>query len=136
MNSLSHYFERLHRDGLATILKRKLDYRWGQFRVDNYTVGRLVELTGNKVWIEGLKFSVNCPDITTRHKSTIFFGLHEIEERALLNRWLPADLPIVEIGGGLGVVSCLANRKLSGARTMSSSKPTRRSCRCSSGTAS
>jgi FkbM family methyltransferase len=113
MNSLSHYLDRLRRDGLTAIVKRKLDHRWNQLRINNHTVGRLVELAGNKVRIEGLKFSVDCPGITTSHKSTLCFGLHEIEERALLNRWLPADLPVVEIGGGLGVVSCLSNRKMS-----------------------
>src|SRR5262249_40687043 len=41
-----------------------------------------------------------------------FFGLHEIDERALLERWLPKNLPVVEFGGGLGVVSCITNRML------------------------
>ena len=35
-----------------------------------------------------------------------------MEERALIKRWLPNDLPVLEFGGGLGVVSCLVNRKL------------------------
>jgi len=80
--------------------------------INNATVGKLVELTGNRIRIEGLTFSVNCPAVATSHKSTLWFGLHELEERALLRRYLPSDLPVVELGGGLGVVSCLANRKL------------------------
>ncbi len=80
--------------------------------INNATVGRLVELTGNRIRIEGLKFSVDCPAVTTSHKSTLWFGKHELEERALLHRHLPSGLPVVEFGGGLGVVSCLANRKL------------------------
>jgi FkbM family methyltransferase len=36
-----------------------------------------------------------------------------MEERELVRRWLPDDLPVLEFGAGLGVVSCLANRKLS-----------------------
>jgi FkbM family methyltransferase len=59
-----------------------------------------------------MRFSVDSPEITTPHKSTLWFGLHETEERALVKRWLPADLPVVELGGGLGVVACLINRRL------------------------
>lgn len=81
--------------------------------VNNRTVGRLVELTGNRVRMDGLKYSVDCPEIGTGHKCTIFFGYHEPDERALVKRYLPVDLPVVEFGGGIGVVACLANRKLS-----------------------
>jgi FkbM family methyltransferase len=55
---------------------------------------------------------VDSPGIETAHKSTLFFGLHELDERALVERWLPKNLPVVEFGGGLGVVSCLPNRLL------------------------
>jgi FkbM family methyltransferase len=80
--------------------------------INNAAVGKLVELTGNRIRIDGLRFSVDCPAVQTSHKSTLWFGLHELEERVLLHRHLPPDLPVIEFGGGLGVVSCLANRKL------------------------
>jgi len=35
-----------------------------------------------------------------------------MDERALIGRWLPSDVPVLEFGGGLGVVSCLVNSKL------------------------
>jgi len=50
------------------------------------TVGRLVELSGNRIRIGDMKFSVNSPGIDTAHKSTLFFGLHELDERALVER--------------------------------------------------
>jgi FkbM family methyltransferase len=72
----------------------------------------MIELTGNRVRIEGMTFSLDSPLIATPLKSTIFFGLHEVDEREMLNRWLPKDLAVVELGAGIGVVSCLTNRKL------------------------
>jgi len=72
----------------------------------------MVELMGNRIRIEGMVFSTDSPVIETNHKSTMFVRLYELAERTLVDRWLPADLPIVEFGGGLGVVSCVANRKL------------------------
>jgi FkbM family methyltransferase len=49
-------------------------------------------------------------------KCTIAKGHHEKPERELVRAWLPADVPLVELGGGMGVVSCLANRKLADPR--------------------
>ncbi len=106
------YLEKLRREGIVAILTRR--YRWYQSRImiNNARVGKLVELAGNRIRIDGLRFSVDCPAVSTSHKSTLWFGLHEVEERALLHRYLPPSLPVVEFGGGLGVISCLANRKL------------------------
>jgi hypothetical protein len=80
--------------------------------INNRLVGRLVELAGNRIRIEGLKFSVNCSEVANAHKSTLWFGRHELEEREPRHRHLPADLPVVALGGGLGVIACLANRQL------------------------
>jgi FkbM family methyltransferase len=112
MSTVNRYIGKLRTEGLGAILRRR--YRWYRARisVNNRAIGRLVELSGNRIRIAGLRFSVDAPSISTAHKSTLFFGLHEIDERALLQRWLPKNLPLVEFGGGLGVVSCIANRLL------------------------
>ena len=109
---MKRYLDKLRREGIATILARRYHWYRSWLMINNHTVGRLVELTGNRIRIEGLRFSVDCPQVATAHKSTLWFGRHEVEERELLRRFLPAQLPVVELGGGLGVVSCLANRQL------------------------
>src|SRR6267143_2806887 len=81
--------------------------------VSHRLVGRLVELAGNQVTIEALHFSVDNPLITTRQKGLLDVGLHETGEIALACRYIVADLPVVELGGGIGVVSCIINRRLS-----------------------
>ncbi|MEM0930222.1 MAG: FkbM family methyltransferase [Pseudomonadota bacterium] len=106
------YINKIRTEGLSVIVERRLRWYSGMLRVNNRHVGRIVELLGDHVRLDGLKYSVDCPLISTAHKSTIFFGLHEIEERALARELIPADTPIVEFGGGLGVVSCLCNAKL------------------------
>jgi FkbM family methyltransferase len=93
-------------------IKRRLAWYKSRVQVNNFIVGRAVELLGNKVRMDGHTYSVDSPFISTGHKSTLAFGLHEMEERALIRRWMPSDLPVVEVGGGLGVVSCLINSKL------------------------
>jgi FkbM family methyltransferase len=75
-------------------------------------IGRLVEVCGDRVTLEDLTFSVGNPLITTREKGQLYLGLHESQEIALLHQYLIAELPVIELGGGIGVVSCIVNRKL------------------------
>jgi FkbM family methyltransferase len=103
----------IRREGLRDALTKRIAQRYRNFQVNNYAIGRAIELFGNRVRMDGMIFSVDCPLITTPHKSTLAFGMHEIEERELIQRWLPENIPILEFGGGLGVISCLINRKLS-----------------------
>jgi FkbM family methyltransferase len=112
IRTTNRYIGKLRAEGLGAILRRRYLWYRDMIRVNNRTVGRLVELSGNRIRIGGLKFSVDSPGIDTADKSTLYFGLYEIDERALVERWLPKNLPVVEFGGGLGVVSCVANRLL------------------------
>ena len=80
--------------------------------VSHRLVGRLVELGGNRVSIGGLDFSVDNTLITTREKGRLDVGLHERGEIALARRYVRTDLPVVELGGGIGIVSCIINRLL------------------------
>jgi len=75
-------------------------------------IGRLVEVCGDRVTLEGLTFSVDNPLITAREKGLLYLGLHESREIALVHQHLVAELPVIELGGGIGVVSCIINRKL------------------------
>ena len=97
---------------VAARLKRRYAWYKSMLQVNNVHVGRLVERLGDTVRMDGMRFSVDCPLVSTPHKSTLAFGLHEIEERALIRKWLRPDHPVVEFGGGLGVVSCLINSRL------------------------
>jgi FkbM family methyltransferase len=60
----------------------------------------------------GLVFSVDNPLIHVRMKSTLADGSYERGERTLIERFLPRELPVVELGGAIGVVSCFTNRRL------------------------
>ena len=77
-----------------------------------WLIGRLVELGGNRVTTDGLTFSLDNPRITTRDKSMVYLGRHEVPELALVHAHLVADLPVIELGGGIGFVSCYINRNL------------------------
>jgi FkbM family methyltransferase len=78
---------------------------------DHWWIGRLVEWNGNVVKLDNCHFTVNSAAIGTPTKTRLIFGTYEGPERAAL-RHLRPDLPIVEFGGGIGVVSCLANKRM------------------------
>src|SRR5664279_318989 len=80
--------------------------------MDNWVIGKLVELSGNKITVQGITLAVDNPLVTTRHKSSLYFGIYEIAERELAQRYIDPSLPVVEIGGSIGGVSCTTNRLL------------------------
>lgn len=79
---------------------------------DHWWLGKLVELNGNAVKIDGCKFYVASPAISTSIKTRFVFDTYELPERAAIKEFLATELPVVEFGAGVGVVSCLTNRLL------------------------
>jgi len=107
-----HYRSKLRQKGLKAIVRDRLRWYRLRFEMDNWLIGRAVELTGNRVRLHGLTFSVDNPLITTPHKSTLFFGHYEVEEIELARRHLDPGRPLIELGGSIGVVACVTNRLL------------------------
>jgi len=111
-NTLNHWWSKIRSDGPKQILIRRW-FRYKQYwKKNNYVFGRIVELMGNRVNIGTLTISVDNPQISTHEKSIFFFGEWEQHERDAIDLYLRSDLPVVELGGCLGVVSCHINKKL------------------------
>ena len=81
-------------------------------RWDNPVLGRWVELRGNRARIDGCTFTLDSPAIQTGLKALFLFDRYERAERDALRRYLDPDVPVVELGGSLGVVACVTNRRL------------------------
>ena len=82
------------------------------FQMDNWVIGRLIELSGNKINMQGVTLCVDNPLVSTRHKSSLYFGIYEIGEREFARRYIDPSLPTVEIGGSIGGVACTTNKLL------------------------
>ena len=104
--SVARVDEKIPQRKLVSVLAGRLQ------RYGNLVLGRIVELLGNRIRVGGMVFSIDSPTIKLAQKWSLFSEDHEPHEHALLNRWLPTDLPIVEFGGGIGVISCSSNRRL------------------------
>jgi hypothetical protein len=103
---------RYREKGLASViaLYPRRFYRWAQSH--DYLWGRLVELRGNEISVEGLTFSVNSIAISRKRKASFVFDRYEKPERLAIKQFLDPSLPVVEFGGSIGVVACLINRRL------------------------
>lgn len=90
----------------------KIRQRIKGWKVNNRYIGWLIEKTGFCPRVDGVRLSLATPALSRGHKSTIAFGYHEMAERRMIRKHLRTDLPVIELGGGLGAVSCLINRAL------------------------
>ncbi|MEK7563579.1 MAG: FkbM family methyltransferase [Patescibacteria group bacterium] len=113
----AHTWAYFLREGPLKLLRRivkEIPYRlrrtkswWRQ-----HFVGYCIELLGNSWKLDGLRFSLNDPSIARKLKSRFFWGTYENKERRLVRKHLPRDLPVIEGGGSIGVVSCVMNSLL------------------------
>ena len=106
-------------EGLAGI-NRRTARRFNRVRTgvrrwlvrDRAWLGRFLAVSGNTVRIEGCRFSFAHPDVTDELRCRALLGRYERSEREVLARHLDGTRPVIELGGGLGVIACLTNRRL------------------------
>ncbi len=104
---------------LAVLFVEKLPFsRWKRaiarwlVKNDHWWAGKLVELRGNMVTLEGYRLSVDSPAISTRFKTRFLLDTHEKLIRKAVKRFLDPRLPVVEFGGCIGAVACLTNKRM------------------------
>lgn len=102
--------------GIGSVLREKFLNVKAQLmkwkNADNWWIGRLVELQGNIVRMDGLSFNVAAPQLMTAQKAQFLQGRCELPERIAIQRYLDPNLPVGELGAAIGIVSCLANHRL------------------------
>ncbi len=74
--------------------------------------GLLFDLQGGRFRVDGCTFSIP-KDVTTRqYRSCFLSDSYEREERELIRRFLVPEDRVIELGGCLGIVSCVTNKLL------------------------
>lgn len=82
-------------------------------------VGRLVAAaTGDRLRSRGALVDTSSPLVLPEVKASLFWGLYESAEIRFIQRHLPADLDVVELGASLGVVSSHIARRLAPGRRL------------------
>ena len=77
-----------------------------------FELGKFVGRPSAYARLDGCTFELDSHVISPSLKYLLLTGKHEAPERTLIRRYLNRALPLVELGGALGVVSCIANAML------------------------
>ena len=101
-------FRMLKEDGLVATLRFIIIFLFE----DNWLLGRFVELRGNTGTLDGCTFDLDQPVIATFLKSRFLLNSWEEEARYLFKKYQPVDLPLIELGSSIGIVSCITNKQL------------------------
>ena len=81
-----------------------------------FELGKFVGRPSPYARLDGCTFGLDSHVISPSLKYLLLTGKHEAPERTLIRRHLNRTLPLVELGGALGVVSCVANGMLADPR--------------------
>jgi FkbM family methyltransferase len=73
---------------------------------------RLRRVLGGEVRSRGCMLDLSDPVVEPSKFAAIFWGLYERWERRFATQWLPTDVPVVELGSSLGVVSAAICHRL------------------------
>lgn len=98
-------------------LRRVLSFRrlakslWFRLRPVHVLLGRLIEINGNFISIGDTKILLGSGLIPTNRKIFVWSG-YEYAERSLISKYMDISLPVIELGGFIGGVSCLTNKAL------------------------
>lgn len=106
ISKIRSFLRGVQAEGFVPFLRGYLTVR------DNTLQGRWVELRGNQVTLEGMVFSVATPAVPRINKSQLLQGRYEQLERDFVEKYLDPASPVIELGGGLGVISCVVNSRL------------------------
>jgi FkbM family methyltransferase len=79
---------------------------------DYRSLGRVVSWFTPYVRVEGRWFEAPRGLVDDLVRCQLVLGRYERPERQLLAKYFEPDKPIIELGGGLGIVACLLNRRL------------------------
>lgn len=107
---LSRAFQQDGARGVLEVLAQKLKSTWRRGEV--WQLGRFLGMPTDIVRLDGCKFTIDREFVPANVIDLLLSQRYEEPERKALKIFLNPDLPVVELGACIGVVSCLVNRRL------------------------
>ena len=78
----------------------------------SYIHGLLFDLKRGPYRTEGMAFRIATDQFPRSYRSRLYFDIYEGPERTLAHKWVGRRATVLELGGCVGVVSCVVNRLL------------------------
>lgn len=107
---LSRAFQQDGARGVLHVLAHKVKSTWRRGEV--WQLGRFMGRPTDIVRLDGCRFSIATDRVPANVIDLLLSDLYEEPERKALRTFLNPELPVIELGGCIGVVSCLTNRRL------------------------
>ena len=107
---LSRAFQKDGARGVVGVLAQKLKATWRRGEV--WQLGRFLGMTTDIVRVDGCKFTIDKSVVPQNVIDLLLSHQYEEPERQALKEYLDPNVPVVELGACIGVVSCLSNRLL------------------------
>ena len=96
-----------------TLQTLRTEFNLLKFHTKTWLAGSLFTLMGKKsAVLDGVELLVPLDLADTRLRGQFLIGSYERQERRFLKKYLKPDASVLELGGCLGVVSCVTNRML------------------------
>ncbi|MBL8163904.1 MAG: FkbM family methyltransferase [Anaerolineae bacterium] len=73
-------------------------------------------VSGDLVELDGCYFRLNRQIVPARLKAEFVLDIYEKPERIAIQQFVHPINPVIEMGGGIGVISCITNKRLRNAR--------------------
>ncbi|HSE24458.1 MAG TPA: FkbM family methyltransferase [Pyrinomonadaceae bacterium] len=96
--------------GVLDMLAQKVKSTWRRGEV--WQLGRFVGMSTDIVRLDGCKFTIAKDQMPSNVIDLLLSDLYEEPERAAVKAFVNPELPVVELGACIGVVSCITNRRL------------------------
>lgn len=107
---LSEAFQRDGARGVLDVFLQKVLKTWRRGEV--WQLGRFVGMPTEIVRLDGCKFTLDETLLPAKVIDLLLEDHYEEPEREALKQFLDPELPVIELGACLGVISCLTNRRL------------------------
>ena len=107
---LSRAFQQDGARGVLDVLAHKVKSTWRRGEV--WQLGRFVGMPTDIVRVDGCKFSIAADRVPSNVIDLLLSDLYEEPERKALQKFVDPELPVIELGACIGIVSCLTNRRL------------------------
>ena len=96
--------------GVFALMLQKLQMTWRRGEV--WEVGKFIGWSSKIARVDGCKFTIDPRVVPANVIDLLLTHRYEQAERAALAKFLDCDVPVVELGACIGVVSCVTNRRL------------------------
>lgn len=115
MSNLEVIYDKYRRDGLIRTIVGMIFRISGEKKAKMFS-GFISKMLRHKIKLHGVVLYLDNNIIGNEIIKLVLTAAYESEERFLIDKYLQEDIPVIELGGGIGFISCYISNKMSGSQ--------------------